>query len=194
MLCECILICILIHKTIIMKAYCPKCFIKTEYKFSKPKFCPECGASFNASFAINKDVDSTKKSSNEDYSKIRELEEEIKKLKAISTNNFISSDEEEYGADDDEGFDTEKARRSIENFKKNKSRLGGVTVERGGYDSGISFGELMEKSSNESRSGGREEFKMIDENVTGNGKINKKGILDQLKRESSSQASIIEID
>ena len=34
-----------------MKLYCNKCYAKTEYKFSKPKFCPECGSKMQAKSA-----------------------------------------------------------------------------------------------------------------------------------------------
>ena len=66
-----------------MKLYCQECFAKIEYKFSKPKFCPECGKQIGLSKFIgptsSASIQIVQKS--KDEQKIKDLESELEELK-----------------------------------------------------------------------------------------------------------------
>jgi len=54
-----------------MKLFCQQCFAKVEYKFSKPKFCPECGSQIGLASIKTESKPVIK---NNDAQRIKELE------------------------------------------------------------------------------------------------------------------------
>lgn len=155
-----------------MKLYCNKCYAKTEYKFSKPKFCPECGEKISGS------VDSLS-------FKSKDLE---KKELVLNKKDYMAKNEEsEFDQEDDEE-DYTNTQKHIENFKKNSKRSG-VIVEKSNFDGGISFGELMQKASGEPKPS--KDFSGLDKDR--NNKT-KDQILEELRLESCSKARLIEIE
>lgn len=180
-----------------MKLYCPQCYNKIEYKFSKPKFCTECGASTSNTSEVKADVNEK----NEDKLKIEILERKIKELsmqnlkknsnkvsKNISANADTDDENGTYEYDDYEE-DYEETQRHINNFK-NKNRKSGITVEYINNDNSVSFGSLMESAAS-GKSNNVEEFKMTDDKTS---KKSPEKILEELRIESASAAKVIEIE
>jgi len=167
-----------------MKLYCNKCYAKTEYKFSKPKFCPECGEKVSGFV----DVSSARvEKPKENLQKLEELK--VSRV-AKSKNESVLDEDELYLDDEDQNSqeDYVQTQRSIENFKRN-GRKSGVVVEKSDFNAGISFGELMQKTSN--RPDESNDFKNL--NSLDNKKT-KKQILEEFKAESSSEARIVDIN
>jgi hypothetical protein len=168
-----------------MKLYCDKCFAKSEYKFSKPKFCPECGekvSSATVSVSANRIVDTkdVEKHSHDEHSP------RVSSFRARPA--IYSNDTDE---DLDEYIDDyAETQRHINNFKRIKNKHG-VIVERDDGNKGISFGQLIEGSSNSRNNS--EDFKMTDD-VTSSVKKTKQQILDEMKSEASSKPRVIDID
>lgn len=177
-----------------MKFYCTECFTKNEYKFSKPKFCPECGAPVGLS--LSRDVRSTTASKDSadggSLEKIKNLEKEIEKLKSAKTSNIVGGNTKAFEQHNDmeEEFeeDYHSIQKHINNFRRNNNRSG-VTVEGYAKNSGISFGELVQSSSSTSV----DEFKIHEDRFSGPMK-SKEQILNELKMEASSAAKLIEIE
>ena len=192
-----------------MKLYCQECFAKVEYKFSKPKFCPECGKQLGVAASASSSVPSSNAivKKYDDKEKIRELELELEQLKnqkaskvenfnkAISNrriNSYADSyeEDEEFQNEDDEyaSRDFAETRQILNGFKRGKFKTG-VSVEKNNHKSGISFKDLMDGVSSGAISVG-DEFKM---NETGPTKTEKQ-ILEELKVEASSKPKLIQID
>jgi hypothetical protein len=154
-----------------MKLYCNKCYAKTEYKFSKPKFCPECGEKISGS------SDSL-----------------LLKPKDLEKKDFVVSRKDSFAENEEDNFDEEeeedylRTQRYIESFKKNSKRSH-VFIEKSNFDGGISFGELMQKASTETRVA--KDFSGLDRDQ--NNKT-KDQILEELKLESCSAARVIDIE
>jgi hypothetical protein len=182
-----------------MKLFCQECFAKVEYKFSKPKFCPECGAKIGIS-SVKIEQKPTVKNSESD--RIKELEAQLNELKnqrqefpknAKSSNRKTNyQNDEDYNYEDEDGEEYEEnyfqIQKHINNFK-NKRITNGVSVEKNNANTGISFGKLMEGVS----SGAvpvEDEFKMLSEPV----RKTDKEILEELRVEASSKARAIEIN
>jgi hypothetical protein len=154
-----------------MKLYCNNCFSKTEYKFSKPKFCPECGSKTSS---LASAIESNVKIDSSSIQKIKDLENQLAEFKknkdirrfdteentgrAKQHNNQI--DIENADDDSDDEYDYQKTQYHINNFKKNKNKSG-IIVEKDDFNSGISFGQVIENSSN-SKSLSNQDFKMND--------------------------------
>lgn len=181
-----------------MKLYCTECFAKTEYKFSKPKFCPECGAkvgSISASVSSsNVKTNPIAESDNKSLAKIKELELELEKIKVSSQlgrkNNQKYIDEyfeDEY--DEEESQDYLATQRHINNFKRSKNKSG-VVIEANQESSGVTFGQIIENASR-NPSSTSSDFKLA---ASVPSKADQENILKQLKAEASSQARVIEID
>jgi hypothetical protein len=176
-----------------MKLFCQQCFAKVEYKFSKPKFCPECGKQMGT---VLSKVETVTTSKNPDADRIRELELQLEKFKNDKTGSnkrevlskryqdyVDNEDEEEY---DDEDYN--ETQKHIDNFKNKKNKIG-VSIEKNNPNRGISFGQLMEGVSSGSISAG-DEFKMTDDSP----RKTDKQILEELRIEASSKSRTIEID
>lgn len=179
-----------------MKLFCQECFAKIEYKFSKPKFCPECGAKIGLS-----NVKSEQKSiaKNNDLDRIKGLEAQLNELKnqrtepeksIRSSNKKVNyQNDESYNYEDEEQeedyFETQK---HINNFKNKRVRTG-VSIEKNNTNSGISFGELMEGVSSGTVQV-EDEFKMLSEPV----RKSDKEILEEFRMEASSKVRQIQID
>jgi hypothetical protein len=162
-----------------------------EYKFSKPKFCTECGAKFESSV-----MSSVKKNTAEipaaqvvedsdNIKKIKHLESQLAALKKTNKSYRDDGDLSEY--DQDEEDDYLETQRHISNFKKIKNRSG-VVVESDSGKNGITFGQILESSS-DSFANSSNDFKMSNEKSK-----SKEQILEELRIEASSQARLIEID
>jgi hypothetical protein len=181
-----------------MKLYCPKCYNKLDYKFTKPKFCTKCGASISNASDVKIDEDEK----NEDKLKIELLEKKIKELSAskkkTSTNKLSKQYNDDIDNDDDvdsddtddtDDEDYEETQRHIDNFKR-KNKKSGVSVEYAPSNNSISFGKLMEDAAS-GKMGDSEDFKMIQRGAPS--KTPEK-ILEEFKIESASKARMIEID
>jgi hypothetical protein len=153
-----------------MKLYCNKCYAKTEYKFSKPKFCPECGEKISVS-------------TNSLLLKSASLEK--KELAVSKRDFFVENEEDDINEGEEDYFRTQKY---IESFKRNSKRSD-VFIEKSNFDGGISFGELMQKVSTEPNTA--KDFSGLDRKQ--NNKT-KDQILEELRLESSSQARVIDIE
>lgn len=162
-----------------MKLYCNKCYAKTEYKFAKPKFCPECGEKISTSITASSVVTPAIKP------------QEVKKENiAVSRNESILDNEDEDIEREDQESEEDyfRTQKYIESFKRNKKRSG-ITIEKSSFEGGISFGELMQKTSNQSNAS--KDFQGF--NTLENTKT-KEQILEELRSESCSQARVIDID
>jgi hypothetical protein len=162
-----------------MKLYCNKCYAKTEYKFSKPKFCPECGEKISSSIGATSISPSLIKP------------QEFKKENiTVSRSESVLDNENEDIEQEDQDLEEDylRTQKYIESFKRNRKRSG-VTVEKSNFGGGISFGELMEKASSEpNASKDFQGFNTIENRKT------KEQILEELRSESSSKARVIDID
>lgn len=175
-----------------MKLFCQQCFAKVEYKFSKPKFCPECGKQIGIT-SVKIEPKSVVK--NNDADRIRELESQLEQFKnnKIESNgrevlsrtykNYEDGDEEDH-----DGEDFNEIQKHIDNFKKRKIKSG-ISVEKDFGNKGISFGQLMEGVSSGNIPVG-DEFKMIDDSP----RKTDQQILEELRIEASSKSRIIEIE
>lgn len=183
-----------------MKLYCTECFAKTEYKFSKPKFCPECGAKVGA-LSVSVSSANTKSSilslsDNENLVKIKELELELEKARASSgLSNLNKNKNKNLDEDADDEIDEEESedylatQRHIANFKRSKNKSG-IVVERSQNSSGVTFGQLIESASKNPSSGSTDFFPK----PSAPSEAERQNILNQLRAESSSQAKVIEIE
>lgn len=181
-----------------MKLYCTECFAKTEYKFSKPKFCPECGAKVGA---LNVSVSSSNAktsilppSDNENLVKIKELELELEKIRASSRLSHLSKNKNldqdiDDEIDEEESEDYLATQRHIANFKRSKNKSG-IVIERSQNSSGVTFGQLIENASKNPSSGSADFLPK----PSAPSEAERQNILKQLAAESSSQARVIEID
>ena len=192
-----------------MKLYCPECFAKIEYKFSKPKFCTECGKQIG----LSKSVGLTSSGSiqivqkNKDEQKIKDLELELRELKSKSqtirsnggSNKMIRAAivNDEDGEDGEESY-LEEEEDGAENYAQTQKVLtafrrgafrSGVSVEKSANASGISFKDLMDGVSSGSISAG-DDFKMSDDGV----RKSDQQILEELRLEASSKPRVIQID
>lgn len=181
-----------------MKLYCTECFAKTEYKFSKPKFCPECGAKVGA-LSVSVSSANTKSSilslsDNENLVKIKELELELEKARAssglsnLNKNKNLDEDADDE-IDEEESEDYLATQRHIANFKRSKNKSG-IVVERSQNSSGVTFGQLIENASKNPSSGSTDFFPK----PSAPSEAERQNILNQLRAESSSQAKVIEIE
>ena len=179
-----------------MKLYCNNCFSKTEYKFSKPKFCPECGSKTGTLTTVNKPIESEDSKS---IQKIKDLENQLSEFRrgeierkksthSVASHSMVLDDEELDG--DYESEDYSETQRHINNFKRNAKRSG-VIVEKSSSDSGISFGQLIENSS-ASKTKSDTDFQMK-EDANFPKKTNQQ-ILEEIRLEASSVSRPIEID
>ena len=192
-----------------MKLYCQECFAKIEYKFSKPKFCPECGKQIG----LSKSVGLTSSSSiqivqkSKDEQKIKDLELELRELKSKSqtikpnsgSNKMIRAAivNDEDGEDGEESY-LEEEEDGAENYAQTQKVLtafrrgafrSGVSVEKSANASGISFKDLMDGVSSGSISAG-DDFKMSDDGV----RKSDQQILEEFRLEASSKPRVIQID
>ena len=168
-----------------MKLYCDKCFAKSEYKFSKPKFCPECGGKVSnsmVSISANRIVDTKDVENHSDTGR-------SSRISSFSARPAIHSDDTDEDLDEYTD-DYAETQRHINNFKRIKNK-NGVIVERDDANKGISFGQLIEGSSNSRNNS--EDFKMTDD-VASSVKKTKQQILDEMKSEASSTPRVIDID
>jgi hypothetical protein len=173
-----------------MKLYCNNCFSKTEYKFSKPKFCPECGFK-NSSSAP--EAPSLIESDSSHLKRIKDLEKqlsEFKNTKAGMVRNLQNdSDNDSDSVEDESEYDYQQTQYHINNFKKNKNKSA-VIIEKDDSDRGISFGKLIENSSASNRST-NQDFKI---NTANSIQKTNAQILEEIRIEASSISRTIEID
>jgi len=192
-----------------MKLYCQECFAKIEYKFSKPKFCTECGNQIGLSKSIgltsSASIQIIQKS--KDEQKIKDLELELRELKNKSqtirsnggSNKMIRAAivNDEGGEDGGESY-LEEEEDGAENYAKTQKVLtafrrgafrSGVSVEKSANASGISFKDLMDGVSSGSISAG-DDFKMSDDGV----RKSDQQILEEFRLEASSKPRVIQID
>ena len=179
-----------------MKLYCNNCFSKTEYKFSKPKFCPECGSKTGISTTVDKSIQGD---DSKNIQKIKDLENELLEFRKgemqrkKSTDSVISRSRALDDDESDDDYDSEdysETQRHINNFKRNAKRSG-IIVEKSSSDSGISFGQLIENSS-ASKSKPGADFQMKDD--ANFPKKTNQQILEEMRLEASSVSRPIEID
>jgi hypothetical protein len=179
-----------------MKLYCNNCFSKTEYKFSKPKFCPECG--LKTSTLVVPPTVSAENNELKNIQKIKDLENQLLEFNKAApglkkTVNSSARDVEALGVEFDEDYGTEdhsETQRHIDNFKRNANRSG-VTIQKNSADSGISFGRLIENCSN-SKPESDKDFQI--RNDDGYVRKTNEQILEEIRLEASSVSRTIEIN
>jgi hypothetical protein len=171
-----------------MKLYCQQCFAKVEYKFSKPKFCPECGRQIGA-IANQENIKSDRiKELELELQQFKNKEIQLNKGKVFSKKSKNDEDNVDVDSDDDDiQEDYDETQRHIDNFKIKKFRSG-VTVEKNSANKGISFAQLMESVSSGAVSVG-DEFKMIDDYPA----KTERQILEEFRAEASSKSKTHEI-
>ena len=192
-----------------MKLYCQECFAKIEYKFSKPKFCTECGKQIGLSKSVgltsSGSIQIVQKS--KDEQKIKDLELELRELKsksqtiksnsgsnkmiraAIVNDEGAEGDEESYlDEEEDDAENYAQTQKVLTAFRRGSFRSG-VSVEKSANASGISFKDLMDGVSSGSISAG-DDFKMSDDGV----RKSDQQILEELRLEASSKPRVIQID
>jgi len=171
-----------------MKLYCQQCFAKVEYKFSKPKFCPECGRQIGA-IANQENIKSDRiKELELELQQFKNKEIQLNKGKVFSKKSKNDEDNVDVDSDDDDiQEDYDETQRHIDNFKRKKFRSG-VTVEKNSANKGISFAQLMESVSSGAVSVG-DEFKMIDDYPA----KTERQILEEFRAEASSKSKTHEI-
>jgi hypothetical protein len=192
-----------------MKLYCQECFAKIEYKFSKPKFCTECGKQIGLSKSVgltsSGSIQIVQKS--KDEQKIKDLELELRELKSksqtIKSNSGSNKMIRAAIANDEDGEDGEESyldeeEDDAENYAQTQKVLtafrrgsfrSGVSVEKSANASGISFKDLIDGVSSGSISAG-DDFKMSDDGV----RKSDQQILEELRLEASSKPRVIQID
>lgn len=166
-----------------MNYYCSNCFSKSEYKFSKPKFCPECGAKTSSEVAGNKNpslnLPSDNKVSQENRQITQKASRNIKNDEAESLETEMQNEE-----DYEQNYYCSDLHSIISKIKPGK----GVSIEGYKENKGVSFGSLMEESSSSSPSSN--DFKFQNDGV----QKTKEQILEELKAEASSTRKHIEIE
>jgi len=184
-----------------MNFYCQSCFKKSEYKFSKPKFCPNCGKSLSTSASAsisehkpcavgaNQPLDLENKEE-----KIKNLEAELRAYKRLELSNRMnrvesgsSIDIAEYEESEDESFDSNSGL-----WKNSPDLHKSISIE---FDRGAKFGIKMSDVAGSSNEFGVSEFdKLSNLKRPSPEQIDTEKILEELKAESSSQARIIDIE
>jgi hypothetical protein len=174
-----------------MNLYCKECFAKIEYKFSKPKFCPECGLAIGSG-VLNKPVvkkTETAVSDSDNLKRIKDLENQVQALKKI--NKVVESEEDEI--DDNEYApedDYVQIQQHINSFKSLKNKPG-IVIEKDNSQRGITFGQLIESSSS-STANSSNDFKFSEDGSKPT--KSKEQILEEFRLEASSSPRLIEID
>jgi hypothetical protein len=163
-----------------MNYYCSNCFSKSEYKFSKPKFCQECGTKISTDTVVKKTTNASLPQ-NDESSKTGDVE--IKKtpkiIKKIEVDEFENeednSDQEYYCSDLHSIISSIKpgAGVSVEGYEKNK---------------GISFGSLMQEASSSPSDSNEFKFQNFEFKKT------REQVLEEFKAEASSTRRHIEIE
>lgn len=184
-----------------MNFYCQSCFKKSEYKFSKPKFCPNCGKSLSASAILNVSqnepctigVNQPSDFKNKEE-KIKNLEAELRAYKRLELSNRINRVESGSSVDiaedeesEDESFDSNSAL-----WKNSPDLHKSISVE---FDRGAKFGVKMSDVAGSSSEFDVSEFDQFSNLKRPSAKqIDTEKILEELKAESSSQARLIDIE
>jgi len=165
-----------------MNYYCPNCFSKSEYKFSKPKFCPECGAKTSSDSAVKKNVSAASPKEEENLqNKPQSLQ------KTIKTNRALKNDEADELESQEEDYEQEYYCSDLHSIISKIKPGKGVSVENYKESKGVSFGSLMQEPSSSSSSN---DFKFQN---TGLEKTREQ-ILEEFKSEASSTRRHIEIE
>lgn len=192
-----------------MKLYCQDCFAKIEYKFSKPKFCTECGKQIGLSKSVTISQSSSPQvtQKNKDEQKIKDLEMELRELKSknrtiklnsgsnkmiraeIENNQDYEDGEESYSEEEEDDAENYAQTQKVLMAFRRGSLRGGMSVEKSENAPGISFKDLMDGVSSGSISAG-DDFKMSDDGV----RKSDKQILEELRLEASSKPRVIQID
>lgn len=178
-----------------MKYYCPKCFYKIEYKFNRPEKCPKCSYDFATASRIQKSSDVKvplqKKPEELEQDRLRQierkkLEKRIQIAEHLEAKRFLDNNLEDAEASEeefDDEFDTNyEWRPGLSRLKRNP----GISVEIKKEES-VSLGSIMQSSN----SSVDNSFKELKRQPTG---LTKEQILEEIKKESSSAANIINID
>jgi hypothetical protein len=183
-----------------MNFYCQSCFKKSEYKFSKPKFCPNCGVSLSNCKLDYKLSEAQSKTSqeveNSNGEKIKQLEKQIEIYKRISLSkrldgeSFLDSgdDQSEYPNDMDDDLNNSNI------WRNNKNLNNSISVE---YDKnkkfGTKFSDVMAESMSVGFSNQVNDFKNQNRDLQLS-KEKKEKILKEIQEEASSAPRIINID
>ena len=166
-----------------MNYYCSNCFSKSEYKFSKPKFCAECGAKTSSEALGNKNPSANLPKDNKVAQDNRQL--------AQRTSRIIKNDESEALEDEmgnEENYEQDYYCSDLHSIISKIKPGKGVSVEGYKENKGVSFASLMEESSSSASSSN--DFKFQNDGV----QKTKQQILEELKAEASSTRKHIEIE
>ena len=165
-----------------MNYYCSNCFSKSEYKFSKPKFCQECGTKISSDFTVKKTISASSPQSEESSQtrnvEVKKIPKSIKKIEVDEFENEEDNSDQEYYCSDLHSI--------ISSIKPGA----GVSVEGYGKNKGISFGSLMQEASSSSSSSESNDFKFQNFEL----KKTREQVLEEFKAEASSTRRHIEIE
>jgi len=163
-----------------MNYYCSNCFSKSEYKFSKPKFCQECGTKVSSDSTVKKNISASMPQS-EENSKTRnvEIKKIPKSIKKIEVDEFESEDD-----NSDQEYYCSDLHSIISSIKPGA----GVSVEGYEKNKGISFGSLMQEASSSPSDSNDFKFENFEFKKT------REQVLEEFKAEASSTKRHIEIE
>jgi hypothetical protein len=183
-----------------MNFYCNSCFKKSDYKFSKPKFCPNCGVStsnVSRPVVVESNCKPIQKSPTAEScpeinntNKIQELERRLAAYERINLSQRIAGKNEIEQSDvgeelEDEGFDSHW-NGSIDSLR------GTMRVE---FDKNAKEGVRFSDVAGSAADNGEEFSKVFSQGEQRDiSQANYDRILQELKEESSSKARIINID
>ena len=184
-----------------MKFYCDSCFKKSDYKFSKPKFCPNCGASCSMAASGTKTlienngfagagepeqrlIDNPNGTSEK---KIKELEKRLSAYERLALSDRIAAKNNEIDISENDSDEMDSRwNGSLESLK------GTMKIE---FDEsrklGTKFSEILSSSVGENFPEAKMLSSLDDRSKL---EIDYDKILKELKEESSSGARIINID
>lgn len=183
-----------------MNFYCNFCFKKSDYKFSKPKFCPNCGVGTSGALpsnVINSDSKSFQKGESlpsclqaSNTNKIQELERKLAAYERINLAEKVAKKHEvgrssENNEFEDEAFDS-KWNGSIDSLRGTVQ----IQFDRSGKE-GVKFSDVAGSSGGAQDAIGGDFSRNRQEDIS---QENYDRILQELKEESSSGARIINID
>jgi uncharacterized Zn finger protein (UPF0148 family) len=178
--------------------YCPHCFAKSEYRFSKPNFCPSCGkgATVEARATVVSPAPQTSPVTKVENDKISRLERELEELKRANASARGVARATTRGArrrpdpyiDDADDFSDDNESDYVPGDIPILEAGEGIKIEGGDKARGMTLGAVVETAAASGKPDAPFKRNMP--------KKSKKAILEELRRESSfgGRNNPIEID
>lgn len=166
-----------------MKYYCPKCFNKIEYKFNKPEKCPKCSLSFASVSANSTSTQGIKLEDDLREIERKKIEKRIQLAESLQAKRVLDN-ESGYNEEDIEAeFDTNyEWRPGMSKLRKNP----GIHIEIK-KQQGVSLASVLQDQ-NGNKNNDFKDWKRQPNHLT------KEQILEEIRKESSGPASVINID